>query len=75
MIWRDFLFYFSVWWWRERGRVSPKGETDGIQNGLGFAKLFSGEKDLAKPRRISRPQKGVWGMNAGGLLLDFRRRF
>lgn len=28
---RDFLFYFSVWWWRERGRVSPKGETDGIQ--------------------------------------------
>ncbi|OHA99702.1 MAG: hypothetical protein A3E32_02065 [Candidatus Zambryskibacteria bacterium RIFCSPHIGHO2_12_FULL_38_37] len=29
-----FLFgaisFFSVWWWRERGRVSPKGETDGI---------------------------------------------
>src|SRR3989344_1863813 len=31
-------------------------------------KLFSGEKDLAKPRLISRPQKGVWGMNAGGFL-------
>ena len=31
-------------------------------------KLFSGEKDLAKPRLISRPQKGVWGMNAGGIL-------
>ena len=29
---------------------------------------FSGEKDLAKPRLISRPQKGVWGMNACGLL-------
>jgi len=32
-------------------------------------KLFSGGKDLAKPRLICRPQKGVWGMNAGGISL------
>lgn len=30
LIWRAFFFLFSVWWWRERGRVSHKGETDGI---------------------------------------------
>jgi hypothetical protein len=30
---------------------------------------FSGDLDLAKPRLISRPQKGVWGMNAGGISL------
>jgi len=40
-------------------------------------KLFSGGKDLAKLRLnlflyFVRPQKGVWGMNAGGLL-DFWR--
>ena len=44
--------------------------------GLGFAKLFSGEKDLAKPRlnslEFSRPQKGVWGMSAGGFPSDFQ---
>jgi len=28
---------------------------------------FSGDLDLAKPRLISRPQKGVWEMNAGGI--------
>src|SRR3990167_10761359 len=68
-VWRDFLFVFSVWWWRERGRVSPKGETGGIQIADSvLPKLFSGGKDLAKPRLISRPQKGVWGMNAGGFL-------
>jgi hypothetical protein len=38
-------------------------------------KLFSGGKDFAKLRLILflhfvRPQKGVWGMNAGGTL-DF----
>jgi hypothetical protein len=39
-------------------------------------KLFSGGKDFAKLRlnlflHFSRPQKGVWGMNAGGLLNFF----
>jgi len=40
----------------------------GLQYGLGFAKLFSEEKDLAKPRQIfyfldsaEREEKGVWG--------------
>src|SRR3989344_1038565 len=71
-VWRDFLFVFSVWWWRERGRVSPKGETGGIQIADSvLPKLFSGGKDLAKPRLIFRPQKGVWGMNAGGFLNSF----
>ncbi|OGN13324.1 MAG: hypothetical protein A3C71_01555 [Candidatus Yanofskybacteria bacterium RIFCSPHIGHO2_02_FULL_43_15c] len=37
----------------------------GLQCGLGFAKLFSGDLDLAKPRLISRPQ-GL-GRNARGL--------
>ena len=32
-------------------------------------KLFSEEKDFAKPRLISRPQKWVWRMNVGGFFL------
>jgi hypothetical protein len=43
-------------------------------------KLFSGGKDLAKLRlnlylHFVRPQKGVWGMNAGGLLDFWRGQF
>jgi len=30
-----------------RGRISPKGETDGIQSGLGFAKTIFWEKDFS----------------------------
>ena len=39
-VWRDFLFLFSVWWWRERGRVSPKGETNGIQMRTRFCQNY-----------------------------------
>src|SRR3989344_3520586 len=44
------------------------GSLAGLQFGLVKAeKLFSGEKGFsALPRLLYRPQKGVWGMNAGG---------
>jgi len=42
------------------------GRWRGFNSDSVLPKLFSGEKDLAKTRLIYRPQKGVWGMNAGG---------
>ena len=53
-----------------------KGETDGILSANSVVSVlpnyFSGDFDLAKPRLtfsllFVRPQKGVWGMNAGGV--------
>jgi len=68
LIWRDSSFLFSVWWWRERGRVSPKGETGGIQIRTRFCEtIFWGFGFGKTETLISRPQKGVWGMNAGDL--------
>src|SRR3990167_2239044 len=45
------------------------GQGVGLQYGLGKTKIyFSGEKGFfALPRLLYRPQKGVWGMNAGGI--------
>ena len=68
------LFFYFVWWWRARSGFS-KGETDRILSANSvdevLQKLFSGGKDFAKLRlnlflHFVRPQKGVWGMNAGG---------
>jgi len=40
----------------------------GLQCGLGFAKLFFWGFGFGKTEtEFSRPQKGVWGMNAGGI--------
>jgi len=45
----------------------------GLQYGLGKAKkqFFWGKGFFGLSRLFSRPQKGVWGMNAGGLLFRF----
>ena len=45
------------------------GQCVGLQYGLGKTKIyFSGEKSFfALARLLYRPQKGVWGMNAGGI--------
>ena len=69
-----FFFWYGA---GRRGRVSPKGETDGILSADSvdsvLRKLFSGDFDFRKTETnlflyFVRPQKGVWGMNAGGLL-------
>src|SRR3989338_8745718 len=41
-VWRDFLFFFSVWWWRERGRVSPLGGGGGNGGGRVSEFVFGG---------------------------------
>ena len=52
------------------------GETDGIQSGLGFAKTIFWGKGFGKTSaEFSRPQKGVWGMNAGGFRTGGFRKF
>jgi len=44
----------------------------GLQCGLGFAKLFFWGFGFGKTEtESSRPQKGVWGMNAGGFRFGF----
>jgi len=44
------------------------GQCVGLQYGLGFAKTIFWGKGFGKTSaEFSRPQKGVWGMNAGGL--------
>jgi len=44
------------------------GSVAGLQCGLGFAKtIFWGKGFRKTETEFSRPQKGVWGMNAGGL--------
>ena len=71
LVWRGFSLFYFVWWWRVRAGFS-KGETDGILSSHSsvdsvLPNYFSGDLDLAKPRlNCSRPQKVVWGMNAGG---------
>jgi hypothetical protein len=52
------------------------GSVAGLQCGLGFAKTIFWGKGFGKTSaEFSRPQKGVWGMNAGGFLFrDFWRR-
>jgi len=52
---------------RKRPHSKYSGSVAGRNADSVLPKLFSGGKDLAKPRLISRPQKGVWGMNAGGI--------
>jgi hypothetical protein len=57
------------------------GNGGGVQKyGLGFAKLFSGDMDFAKPRLIFqkrifgigfRPAGGVWGGMRGGFFFGF----
>jgi len=57
------------------------GNGGGVQKfGLGFAKLFSGDLDFAKPRLIFqkrifefgfRPAGGVWGGMRAGFLFGF----
>ena len=43
------------------------GSVAGLQFGLGFAKnIFWGKGFGKTSAEFSRPQKGVWGMNAGG---------
>ena len=43
------------------------GSVAGLQCGLGFAKTIFWGKGFGKTSaEFSRPQKGVWGMNAGG---------
>jgi hypothetical protein len=60
--------HFSFW-------VLPSkysGSVAGLQFGLGFAKtIFWGYGFSQNRDCISRPQKGVWGMNAGGFVSDF----
>ncbi|MFH0969351.1 MAG: hypothetical protein V1804_02490, partial [Patescibacteria group bacterium] len=44
------------------------GQCVGLQCGLGFAKTIFWGKGFGKTSaEFSRPQKGVWGMNAGGI--------
>ena len=51
------------------------GQCVGLQCGRSFGKtIFWGRKDLPKLRLISRPQKGVWGMNAGGFRIGGFRK-
>src|SRR3989338_4735196 len=65
-VWRDFLFVFSVWWWRERGRVSPKGETGGIQIADSvLPKLFSGGKGFGKTLGFFPAGRRGWGEGGG----------
>ena len=49
---RDFLFDFSVWWWRGEVGVLLEGETGGIQIRTRFCQTIFWGKDLAKPRLI-----------------------
>ena len=47
-------------------------QCDGAKCGLGFAKTIFWGKGFGKTSaEFSRPQKGVWGMNAGGLDFGF----
>jgi len=52
-----------------------EGETDGILVPIRWTKFcknyFLGERILQNFGWISRPQKGVWGMNAGGFRNSF----
>ncbi|MCR4307228.1 MAG: hypothetical protein NUV80_01555, partial [Candidatus Berkelbacteria bacterium] len=48
------------------------GQCVGLQYGLGFAKTIFWGKGFGKTSaEFSRPQKGVWGMNAGGFRTVF----
>src|SRR3989344_775869 len=69
-----FLFFYFVWWWRARSGFS-KGETDGILSANSVDSVlpnyFLGIWIWQNRDCVSRPQKGVWGMNAGGFVSDF----
>jgi hypothetical protein len=52
------------------------GQCVGLQCGLGFAKTIFWGKGFGKTSaEFSRPQKGVWGMNAGGFRTGGFRKF
>ena len=72
-VWRGFLFFDLVWWWRARSGFS-KGETDGILVPIRWTRFcqnyFLGIWIWQNRDCISRPQKGVWGMNAGGFCIS-----
>ena len=77
LIWRDFLFLFSVWWWRARAGFS-KGEPDGILVPIRWTRFcqnyFSGDLDLAKPRLHFPPAERGLGNECGrGFGIRFRR--
>jgi hypothetical protein len=76
LIWRGVLFFYFVWWWRARSSFS-KGETDGILSANSVDSVlpnyFLGIWIWQNRDCISRPQKRVWGMNAGGFWNPFWR--
>jgi len=72
--------FFILYGGGGRGRVSPKEKLAEFKCGLGFAKLFSGDFDLAKPRLIyfggnsdlvSRAEEGSGEESARASLSDF----
>ena len=73
------FFVFARFWFSffgmvvaRRGRVSPKGETGGIQMRTRFCQnYFLGKRIWQNLGWFFRPQKGVWGMNAGGFTSKF----
>ncbi len=74
LFWRDFLFVFSVWWWRERGRVSPKGETGGIQMRTRFCQtIFWGFGFGKTETESSRAEEGSGEESARGSGIRFWR--
>jgi hypothetical protein len=57
-----------VWWWRGEVGFLQREKLAEFKCGLGFAKaIFWGFGFGKTETEFSRPQKGVWGMNAGGL--------
>jgi hypothetical protein len=59
--------YFSFWALPSK----YSGSVAGLQFGLGFGKtIFWGFGFAKASPDFPRPQKGVWGMNAGGLVLS-----
>ena len=57
--------HFSFW----GSALQVFGQCGGAKCGLGFAKTIFWGKGFGKTSaEFSRPQKGVWGMNAGGLI-------
>src|SRR3989344_2379264 len=53
-----FSFFFSVWWWRARAGFSLREKLTEFKADSVLPKLFSGGKDLAKPRLIF--SGGMW---------------
>src|SRR3989344_5809661 len=82
-----FLFFAGGWIFSKMERTffflgfcppSIRAVWRGFNADSGLRKLFSGDFDFRKTEtnlflNFARPQKGVWGMNAGGLLEFFWR--